>query len=60
MFSTFKWNVRGIDTQGVVETLRTLRKMHHLPIFAILEPFSDSMNIQNFKIQPSMKNAVVN
>ena len=60
MISTIIWNVRGINTQGVLERLKMLRKMHHLSIIAILEPFSDNVNIQSFKVQLNMDNATSN
>ncbi|XP_069154435.1 uncharacterized protein [Solanum lycopersicum] len=34
--------------------------MHHLSIIAILEPFSDNVNIQSFKVQLNMDNATSN
>ena len=37
-----------------------LRKLHHLSVITILEPFSDSVHIQNFKVQLSMDNAISN
>ena len=60
MISTIIWNVRGINTQGVLERLKVLRKMHQLSIIAILEPFFDNVNIQNFKVQLNMDNVISN
>ena len=60
MISSIIWNVRGINTQGVLERLKMLRKMYQLSVIAILEPFSDSVNIHNFKMQLSMDNATSN
>ena len=60
MISTIIGNVRGINTQGVLERLKMLRKLHHLSVIAILEPFSDSVHIQSFKVQLSMENAISN
>ena len=37
-----------------------LRKLHHLSVITILEPFSDSVHIQNFKVQLSTDNAISN
>ncbi|KAG5580317.1 hypothetical protein H5410_050944 [Solanum commersonii] len=53
-------NVRGINTQGVLERLKMLKKMHQLSIIAILEPFSDNSQVQNFKNQIDMEHAVSN
>ena len=52
--------MRGINTQGVLERLKMLKKLHHLSVIAILEPFSDSVHIQSFKVQLSMENAISN
>ena len=52
--------MRGINTQGMLERLKILRKLHHLSVITILEPFSDSVHIQNFKVQLSMDNAISN
>ena len=60
MISTIIWNVRGINTQGVLERLKILRKFHQLSIITILEPFSNSVQIQNFKIFLNMDNAISN
>ena len=45
---------------GVLERLKMLSKLHHLSVITILEPFSDSVHIQNFKVQLSMDNAIRN
>ncbi|WMV32840.1 hypothetical protein MTR67_026225 [Solanum verrucosum] len=37
-----------------------LKKMHKFSIIAVLEPFSDSIHVQNFKHQLSMEQAVSN
>ena len=37
-----------------------LRKVHHLSIITILEPFSDSVHVQNFKDHLNMDNATSN
>ena len=50
----------GNQYQGVVERLKLLRKMHQLSIIVILEPFSDSTNIQSFKMDLNMDNAISN
>ncbi|KAK4733781.1 hypothetical protein R3W88_008042 [Solanum pinnatisectum] len=60
MISAIIWNVRGITTQGALERIKTLRKLHHLSIMAILEPFSDSNLIQSFMHQMNMEQAVSN
>ena len=60
MISTLIWNVRGINTQGILERLKMLKKMHHLSVITILEPFSTSTNIQSFQLQLNMDNAISN
>jgi len=60
MISTLIWNVRGINTQGVLERLKMLKKMHQLSIIAILEPFLDKTHVQSFKNQLAMDQAVSN
>ena len=60
MISTITWNVRGINTQGVFERLKMLRKLHNLSVITILEPFSDSVNVRNFKVQLNMDKATSN
>ena len=45
---------------GVLERLKMLSKLHNLSVITILEPFSDSVHIQNFKVQLSMDNAIRN
>ena len=37
-----------------------LKKLHHLSIINILEPFSNSVYVQNFKVQLNMENATSN
>ena len=56
MISTIKWDVRGINTQGVVGRLKILKKMHHLSVITILEPFCGSVNVHNFIIQLDVEN----
>ncbi|KAG5568244.1 hypothetical protein H5410_064739 [Solanum commersonii] len=60
MISTIIWNIRGINTQGVLERIKMLKRMHQLSIIAILEPFSDAIQIQSFKNQLAMEHAVSN
>ena len=60
MISTIIWNVRGINTQGVLDRLKMLKKLQQLSIIVILEPFSDSDHVQNFKVHLNMDNATTN
>ena len=60
MISKIIWNVKGINTQGVMEIIKMLKKMHHLSVITILEPFSTSTNIQSFQLQLNMDNAISN
>ena len=60
MISTIIWNVRVINTQGVLERFKMLWKMHHLYVITILEPFSDSVNVQNFNVQLNMDKCTSN
>ncbi|KAK6773761.1 hypothetical protein RDI58_028999 [Solanum bulbocastanum] len=60
MISTIIWNVRGINTQGVLERIKMFRKLHQPSIIAILEPFADKNHVQNFKVQLAMEQAVSN
>jgi len=41
MINVICWNARSINTKGALERLQTLKKMHHLSIIAILEPFAN-------------------
>lgn len=60
MINTLIWNVRGINTQGALERLKMLKKMHKLSIIVVLEPFSDSTHVQHFKHQLAMEKAISN
>ncbi|XP_055826362.1 uncharacterized protein LOC129894731 [Solanum dulcamara] len=60
MSSILSWNVRGINTQGVMERLQSLKSIHQISLFAILEPFSDSSQIHQFRNQLNMDNAISN
>lgn len=60
MISSLVWNVRGINTQGVMERIKSFKTIHHLSFVAILEPFSDSSKLQNFRIQLNMDFLVCN
>ena len=54
------WNVRGINTQGVLERTMKLKKLHQLSIITILEPFYDIVHVQSFKVHLNMDNATTN
>ncbi|KAK6793719.1 hypothetical protein RDI58_007172 [Solanum bulbocastanum] len=60
MISTIIWNVRGKNTQAVIERLKNLKNIHHVSMLAILEPFSDNTNINIFKSMLAMDHAVSN
>lgn len=60
MISAFKLNVTGINTHRVTERLKILRMIHHLSIIAIMEQFSYSVFVQNYKVHLDMENATSN
>lgn len=60
MINTVVLNVRGINTQGVMERLKILKKIHLLSITSIVHPFAHKVNMMNFKIQLGMDNVVIN
>lgn len=60
MISKIIWNVKGINTQGVMEIIKMLKKMHQLDIIFILETIEDTCNVMNLKNQLTMDNAVTN
>ncbi|KAG5615000.1 hypothetical protein H5410_014824 [Solanum commersonii] len=53
-------NARGINTQGVIERLKNFKNMHQVSMIAILEPFSNSTQINMFKSMLAMDHAVSN
>ncbi|XP_015170882.1 uncharacterized protein [Solanum tuberosum] len=57
---TICWNARSINTQGSLERLQSLKKIHHTSIIAILEPFADKNHINNYRIMLNMDNAISN
>ncbi|WMV45625.1 hypothetical protein MTR67_039010 [Solanum verrucosum] len=57
MLKTFCWNARSINTQGSLERIQTLKKIHNLTMIVILEPFADSSQINNYRIQLNMDKA---
>ncbi|KAG5605830.1 hypothetical protein H5410_027322 [Solanum commersonii] len=60
MIETLCWNARSINSQGSLERLQTLKKMHNLSIIVILEPFSNNSHINTYKIQLNMEQAYCN
>ncbi|KAK4706320.1 hypothetical protein R3W88_034129 [Solanum pinnatisectum] len=52
--------MRGINTQGVLERIKILGKLHQPSIIAISEPFSDKNQVQNFKVHLAMDQATSN
>jgi len=57
MITTLCWNARSINTQGSLERIQTLKKMHNLTMIVILEPFADSSQINSYRIQLNMDKA---
>ena len=49
-----------MNTKGVLERFKMLRKLHQLSFITILEPLSDSVHLQSFKVQLHMDNATNN
>ncbi|KAG5570445.1 hypothetical protein H5410_060211 [Solanum commersonii] len=60
MIKTICWNTRSINTQGSLERLQALKKIHHLSMIAILEPFVDNSHINIVRIQLQIDHAVSN
>lgn len=52
--------MRGINAQGVLESLKMLRKIHNLSITTILERLLDSFHVKNFKVQLNMESSTIN
>ncbi|WMV32834.1 hypothetical protein MTR67_026219 [Solanum verrucosum] len=48
------WNARSINSQGSLERLQTLKKLHNITLIAILEPFADNVQINTYKSQLNM------
>ena len=46
-----------MNTKGVLERLKMLRKRHQLSVITISEPFYDSLHLQRFKVQLNLENA---
>ncbi|KAK4731257.1 hypothetical protein R3W88_024245 [Solanum pinnatisectum] len=60
MMNAICWNARSINTQGSLERLQSLKKIHHISIIAILEPFTDKNQINNYRIMLNMDHAISN
>ena len=60
MINTICWNARRINTQGSLERLQNLKKMHKLSVIAILEPFADNSHINKYKLLLSMDSSLCN
>ncbi|XP_015167780.1 uncharacterized protein [Solanum tuberosum] len=60
MIKAICWNARSINTKGSLERLQTLKKLHHLSIIAILEPFADNSQIDKVRIHLQMDQAASN
>ncbi|XP_015161207.1 uncharacterized protein [Solanum tuberosum] len=48
---------RSINTQGSLERIQKLKKLHHLTLIAVLEPFTDNSQINMLRIQLQMDHA---
>ena len=54
MIKMLCWNARSINTFGVLERLINLRKIHNLAMIAILEPFSNSTQLDFYRMKIGM------
>lgn len=57
MIKVICWNARSINTKRALERIQ---KVYNLSLIAILEPFSDSSQLYNFRLQLNMDNASCN
>ena len=60
MINLLCWNARSINTFGALERIINLRKLHHLTMIAILEPFVNQSQIESYRLQVMMDNAYNN
>jgi len=60
MITTLCWNARSINTQGSLERVQTLKKLHNISMIVILEPFADQVYINSYRIELSMDQACSN
>ncbi|KAG5606082.1 hypothetical protein H5410_027574 [Solanum commersonii] len=51
---------RSINTQGSLERLQTLKKMHQLGMIVVLEPFADNSQLNTVRVHLQMEHAVSN
>ena len=54
MIKMLCWNARSINTFGVLERLINLRKIHNLAMIAVLEPFSNSTQLEFYRMKIGM------
>lgn len=60
MLKAICWNARSINTKSSLERLQTLRKMYHLDLIIIIEPFSNNNQINIVRMQLQMDYAIGN
>lgn len=60
MLKAVCWNARSINTKSSLERLQTLRKLHHLDLIVILEPFADNNQLNTVRMQWQMDYAIIN
>ncbi|KAG5580344.1 hypothetical protein H5410_050971 [Solanum commersonii] len=53
-------NTRSTNTKGSLERVQNLKKIHNLSMIAILEPFSNNSQLNNYRLQLNMDNAFSN
>lgn len=60
MINTIIWNTRGINTQGAMERIQSLKIIHQLAMIVILEPYSTNSQLQHCRIQLGMEKVMCN
>lgn len=54
------WNIRSVHTQNAFGRLIDLHRQHHYLFIALMEPFRDRRDLDQYKRQLSFDNAMVN
>lgn len=54
------WNIRSVNTQKSFERLIDLNKRYHYAFVALMEPFQDPSELDNFRRKLGFDNAGVN
>lgn len=54
------WNIRSVNTQKSFERLIDLNKRYHYAFVALMEPFQDPLELDNFRRKLGFDNAGVN